>query len=149
MSSVIEFNGINTYDLDIQPHGVYLTIHSDTGSHQIKVNCNTVTKAVVSNPSNIQATVNHSTSTKAAKPSDKPSSYWKERFAKKLSDKDVVEIRALWPQVYEEYKTSQASARFIAELYNCSPGTVIGIVKNKSRSQANAFDVSKNSKQAN
>lgn len=149
MSSVIEFNGINTYDLDIQPHGVYLTVHSDAGSHQIRVNCSTITKTSTSEPKVVTTnTLNTKVKSKPVQPSDKPASYWKARFAKKLSDKDVIEVRALWPQVYEEYRTSQAAARFLAELYNCSPGTIIGIVKNQSRSNVTAYSVSKEDKKA-
>lgn len=144
MANLIEFNNVDNYDIDIQPTGVFLTVRSSTpeGGYkvfQVKVQCAVKPGAPAaprssSTPSPARSTPQIIELKK--KVETKPTSNSVKNFAhptQKLTDKDVAEIKAIWPQMYEEYKTVNGACRALGELYGCSMSNIRAIIQNRSR----------------
>lgn len=141
--NTIEFTNINRYDIDIQPTGVFLTIHTDTTTHTIKANVKPTTTAqplavkTVSTPvpgaapkKQPEVLAVHKTST--AKP-DYTKPYFnpnKSRWSK-LTPDQVAEIKGIWPEILKEYKMVSKASEFLAEIYGCSRANIELIVKGK------------------
>jgi hypothetical protein len=140
--NTIEFSNISHYDIDIQPTGVYLTIHTDQATHTIKANV----KPHIASQVTAQASTTVAPGVSAKK---KPEIMVVQRTTNnqsnsgksiyntnnnrwsKLTEDQVAEIKGIWPEIYNEYKSIRKATMFLSDIYNCTSANIEMIVKGR------------------
>ena len=146
--NTIEFSNISHYDIDIQPTGVYLTIHTHQNTtHTIKANVkpSLVSQATVQASTTIAPVVeakkkpevisvhkNASTTNSKPQPNHGKNIYDPKtgRWSKLTADQ-VAEIKGIWPELYAEYNSVRKATAFLGEVYNCTAANIEMIVKGR------------------